>query len=208
MMISRAHLKLTVLDIFRATMAQDGAAYISKFYVNNENQHIAFKNCRIQGLVVALLSETTFALDDGTGLIPVSVPQETALPTVGQYVEVLGALAGNISRSVNALCVREKTDPMEEVRRLLEQAAIHRDNLRFRQRITERFLSSDTSMGNPFEKLADTISEMIAAADPDKGVSIKEIEKVCGDKEIAVKVVHDLQNQGIIYQQGDAFFSL
>ena len=207
-MISRAHLKLTVLDIFRATMASDGAAYISKFAVSADNQPVLFKNCRVSGLVTSILNDTTFALDDGTGLIPVVAKEAGQVPAVGCYVEVLGTIAGNISKSIELLSVRERTDPMEEVRRMLEQAAIHRDNLKFRQSVSETFLSSDHSGVSQFEKLAEAVNEMISAADPDKGVSIEEIVKVCGDEEIAKKVVHDLQNQALIYQNGSNFFGL
>lgn len=208
LMISQAHLKLTVLDIFRATTASDGDAYISKFHVNSDNEPILFKNCRVSGLVTEIINDTTFTLDDGTGLIPVTISDGSHLPALGQFVEVLGAVKGNISKSIAVLSVREQSDPMEEVRRLLEQAAIHRDNLKFRQSASESFLSSDQSNISQFEKLAEAVNELISQADPDKGVSLEEIIRLCGDEEVARKVVLDLQNQAMIYQNGDNFFGL
>ena len=209
--MSQAHLKLTILDIYRAEMALDGSAYICKFYNTGEDRPIVFHNCRVSGVVTAALNTTTFALDDGTGVIPVVAPADhkEALPQVGTYVEVLGSITGNISRSITLLCARERQDPMEEVKRLMEQAAIHRDSLRFRKEVSERFLSSETDESGQFEKFIEAVNDRFMKSDPDKGLSLEEIRATCGgDGEIAEKVIHELQNNGVTYREGDTFFLL
>jgi hypothetical protein len=98
---------------------------------------------------------------------------------------------------------------MEEVRHLLEQAAIHRDMLKFKQASQERFLSSDPSVASGFDRLADAVTEMLGNSDPATGVSFAQVQAVCdNDADVAQRVVVWLQKNGVIWSKGDMFFPL
>jgi hypothetical protein len=211
MAVSLAHLKLTVRDVFYSQVADESAAYICHFYSTGDNRPILFKNCRLAGLVVDVPADEAFTLDDGTGAIIVNIPTHVSLshPSIGDYVEVLGQIIGNTTRSITLLCYNLRNDPMEEVRHLLEQAAIHRDMLRFRKALREPFLSSQSSAATGFDRLSDAVLELLAAADPAEGVSLDQILAICdGDRDIAQRLISSLQNDGIVWQNGDSYFAL
>jgi hypothetical protein len=98
---------------------------------------------------------------------------------------------------------------MEEVRHLLEQAAIHRDMLRFRKTFRETFLSSQSSAATGFDRLADTVIDLLSKADPSQGITLDQILGICeGDRDVAQRLISSLQNDGIVWQDGDSYFPL
>jgi hypothetical protein len=212
MSVCLAHLKLTVRDLYHAEVGDEDNIYICRFYNTSDRIPTLFRNCRISGVVTGLTSENSYYLDDGTGVIEIHVPETSRarIPAVGDYVEVLGRLDGNICRSITLLCSNIKTDPMEEVKFLLEQAAIHRDMLRYKHATQDtRFLSSEASQESPFEHLNEIVSRMFERCGKGEGISFDQVKSVCGDDEdVAQRVINALQNDGIAFQQGDVFFPL
>jgi hypothetical protein len=98
---------------------------------------------------------------------------------------------------------------MEEVRHLLEQAAIHRDLLKFKQSKEDRFLSSDPSIPSGFDRLTDVVADLLGKCDPSTGITFAQVQEVCeGDADIAHSVLAWLQKNGIGWSQGDTFFPL
>lgn len=205
-----AHIKVTVLDLFRATATPD-REYISKYKSGEHDREIIFKKCRVSGLVISV-SEKRFDIDDGSGIIAVDIPDDfdMELPSVGDYIEVLGELTGSINRSITLFCSNIKTDPMEEVRKLLEQAAIHQNYLKYKATTMEAFLSSETNTAGTesFEKLNEIVTDLLMDAEAD-GLSFADIQRICGgDDEVTKRVVQELQTTGVIYTTGDRFYPL
>lgn len=205
MTITTSYLKLTVSDIFSAAAAVQDEAYFSLESVcDDEDRPLAFANVRFSGLVIQAHG-SAFHVDDGTGVIRVDSGSDGA-PAVGDYVEVLGRLQGNVNRSVSAMCCVVKNDPMEEVKYLLEQAAIHRSRVLWKNANQERFLSSDTSVTTGFDRLSDQVTELITGR-PD-GVRYEEVKEICGNDEITKRIISVLENTGIIYSSKDLYYPL
>ncbi|KAH0785679.1 OB-fold nucleic acid binding domain containing protein [Histomonas meleagridis] len=210
MTITNSHLKLTIRDIFSASTAERDEAYFCKQNLNDENNRpIIFINARISGLVIKN-NETSFLIDDGTGVICVEVPTDSLLsiPKVGDYIEVLGKISGDVERMIILKCYSTKNDPMEEVKHLLEQAAIHRNNIQFRNESQERFLSSDASISTGFDKISDQVTNLILSCDQPQGVSYEQIKQICGTDEIAKRVISLLENTGIMYSSKGSYYPL
>jgi hypothetical protein len=211
MTISLAHLKMTIRDVFQASTADENHSYICTLYNSTDETPLLFKNCRLQGLIVDHTEDSSFILDDGTGLIQIvdSEHRQLERPPIGVYVEVLGQIQGNIGRTISLLCFSVRNNPMEEVRQLLEQAAIHRDILKFRQSMHDRFLSSDPSMPNGFDRLTNVVADLLTNCDPEKGVPFAQIQAVCeDDMDITNRVIYSLQKSGVGWSQDEVLFPL
>lgn len=208
MTISISYLKLTISDIFSAaTSVQDEAYFSLKNLNDEENRPIIFINARFSGLVIES-NDDFFLVDDGTGVICVENTHEDDFsnPKIGDYVEVLGKIQGNIKRSIKLRCFTTKNDPMEEVKYLLEQAAIHRNNALWHNTMQERFLSSDTLVTTGFDRLSEQVTDLIM--NNQNGVSYNEIKQICGNDEITKRIISVLENTGIIYSSKDLYYPL
>jgi hypothetical protein len=213
MSVSLAHLKLTVRDVFHAQTGDENNSYICKFYNTAEDRPILFRNCRLSGICVEHMSDSAYVLDDGTGMIQVTIPPDcpASPPNIGDYVEVLGRIQGNIGRYISLLCSNVRNDPMEEVRHLLEQAAIHRDMLRFEKSSQERYLSSDPAATTGFERLSDVVLDILSKCDSGTGITHDQISAVCeGDSDVTQRLIQHLNSQGYVWSSDDGktFFPL
>lgn len=210
MSVSRAHLKLCVKDLYAADEVQANEAYMTAIITDEDQRPAVFKNVRISGIVIES-AQDHFYIDDGTGIIQVTIPEgcQFPAPSLSCYIEVLGKLNGTNQRTISLFCYNDRSDPMEEVRHMLEIAAFHRNYFRYRQSLDDNYLSSDAPVNNAFDMLTKRVLQMITDADPSEGVSMTEIQEICdSDESVAQRVVQNLQNNCYIYESNNSYFLL
>ena len=211
MSVSRVHLKLCIRDVFSSECSDDGQTFFCSLFNEPGERPKIYKNVRLRGLVTQK-NDVSFALDDGTGSICVVLPKDnlSESPNIGDYVEVFGQLSGKIERMVSALCWQVKIDPNEEIRHLLEQAAIHRDYLQFRKLSQQTFLSSEATANNEqYEQYTQKIQSLLSKCDPDKGVAYDDINNECeNNEELAKNVINYMINNYLIYEVNNYYFPM
>lgn len=200
---TRAHLKLTVQDIYNCNAANDGESFFCTLFSEKSQSPTRFQNVRIHGLVIQK-NGFSFAVDDGTGVIAVKVPQDSyiEIPNISDYVEVLGKLKiiGRTERSILALSCSKRNEPMEEIHHLLEQAEIHKNYSEYRKFKQQAFLSSETNTPNIYDDYTSRVTKLFENCDRSKGLKEEDIQKECdNDLSIAKKVIESLINNTEIY---------
>ncbi|OHT07820.1 OB-fold nucleic acid binding domain containing protein [Tritrichomonas foetus] len=211
MSTTNAYIKISIRDVFNCEVSDDGETFFCTLFSENRSRPTIFKNVRLSGMVTQK-NECSFAIDDGTGVIVIIVPDESniEIPKISDYVEVFGELKGKLERSITALCCCLRNEPMEEIRHLLEQAAIHRDYLQYRklsQQVT--FLSSEASIPNQNDNYTKKIVALLESADPDTGVSFEEIKRECDNDEYAARnVIESMANNSYLYESNNFYFPL
>lgn len=180
--------------MYRAMLDTSGDPFFVLDQFGKLQEVLRFRNVRFSGFVVAL--EGNAYVDDGSATIPVSPGSSLEKPTVGSYVEVFGHLVKDPTLRVYAIAIVTKSDPLEEVRYLLEQVLNH-------PRTEEHnFLSdSDSSQLIPFElsELADEVVRQIQE-DP-QGLPMEKIVEICHSSEDAQEVVENLIVKAVIREE-------
>lgn len=207
---SKAHLKLTIRDIYNCSVSDDGLSFFCTLFSDKSKESTLFQNVRIHGLVMQK-NNSSFVVDDGTGVIIVKIPRDSyiEIPNVSDYVEVLGKLQieERSQRVISALSCSKRNEPMEEVFHLLEQAAIHQSYSKYRQLTQQSFLSSETNTPNVQDDY--TIKVLALFRNHTEGLKIEDIQKVCdNDINIAKQVIESLLNNMDIYQKNDSYIPI
>lgn len=208
MTFTTTHLKLTIKDIYDCEASDDKLTFFTSL-LSSDSKTI-FQNLRCSGLIMQK-NEESFILDDGTGLILVKTNSNSfiEIPNVAEYVEVFGKLEidQNNKRNINAISCIPKKDPLEEIRYLLEQAAIHRDFLRFKEKSPQLFLSSEANVPMPDDNFILKISNLFTNCDRSVGLTYHQIVEECGgDEKIAGNVINWLaEREYSIYKDGDYY---
>lgn len=209
---SKAHLKLTIRDIYNCNVSDDGGTFFTTLFSDQSKVPTSFNNVRVCGIVTQK-KNYSFLIDDGTGMIVVEVPRDSFIevPKISDYVEVFGELQleGKLERKIIALCCSLKNEPMEEICHLLEQAAIHRNYLKYRQLTQQTFLSSEASTSTIYDAYTMKVSALFSQSDHRKGLTLDDIQKECDDSvSIAKRVIESLINSDEIYEDNDVYFRI
>ena len=208
----KTHLKLTIRDIYNCNVADDGSSFFCTLFSDNSKLPTAFSRVRLHGLVMQK-NESSFVVDDGTGVIVVKTSQDSffEIPKISEYVEVLGVIRieGKSERIIYASHCSSRNEPMEELRFLLEQAAIHRDYHKYRQLTQQTFLSSETNTANMYDEYTNKVSDFFTHCDRSKGLVIDDILKLCDNNlNAAQQVIESLINNTEIYEQDGVYFPI
>jgi hypothetical protein len=101
-----------------------------------------------------------------------------------------------------------RSDPLEDVRHLLEQAAIHPDPFRFKLAAQDRFPGSDPATPSGFDRLTDPAGAL-AKCDTAAGLTFGQVLVACeDDPELARRAMAWLQKNGVGWSQGETLFPL
>ena len=139
--------KLSIKDIHEAKYNSSKECF--QCYLDRAEPKLSlnFKKVRICGSICEF-SDNYFYVDDGTATIKVIYSEdnletdETQLQ-LGDYVEILGNVTEDYPYSIISSIITIKSDPMDEVKHLLELAAIYKDFKAYY--LPNSFLSSDES---------------------------------------------------------------
>lgn len=206
--ISKIHYKLAISDILNSSVDLITNAFSCKIRKNGEMSSIEYQNVRIAGLVIEK-SDKYFKIDDGTGIIKVVLknPDDFILPKVGDYAEVLGSVINQKPYSIEMKCVSVKADPMFEVRHLLELAVMHKDFNEFQYLTDDSLITSTQSQTTEISKLSEKVLVYIKGKNG-SATTIDELIDICGTTEIANVVLEALQQEPLIYQDGQNYFAI
>ncbi|EAX98290.1 OB-fold nucleic acid binding domain containing protein [Trichomonas vaginalis G3] len=191
-----------------STADRDSGCFTCQVQINNEVNYLNYQNVRISGLVVESV-DLGFKIDDGTGLIKViySNDEEYDLPKIGDYVEVLGYVVNQTPYFIKMKCVSIKSDPMFEVRHMLEMASIHKDFFKFQFLTDDTLLASQQSQSTEISKLSQTVFEFIKSKNGNPTTN-DEIVELCGNQETATLVIDALLTDTLIYQDGQNYYQI
>ena len=206
-LIPQTHYKLSISDILNSTCDADNNFFTCKVQSKDEISNINYQNVRIAGLCI---DHTVggFKLDDGSGIIKLmfaTMDSNTEPPNIGDYVEVLGQCMAQVPPFIKIECFSVKNDPMEEVKHLLEQAALHKDYFKFQFLGDDSYLSAQTSQTNEITKLANQALDFMKNRN---GTKDEEIIEFCHGEDNYRQVINYLTNNTLIYENDGLWYSI
>lgn len=204
--ISQIYYKLCVSDVLNSTIVPGSGCFSCQVRINGEVHFLNYQNVRISGLVVEL-TDLGFKVDDGTGIIKVIFTNEDEyeVPKIGDYIEVLGHVTNQTPYSLKMKCSSIKTDPMFEVRHMLEMATIHKDFFKFQFLTDDTISTPQTSQSTEISNLTQKVVEYMKAKNGAPS-TIEELTELCGNHETTTTVLNALQEEPLIYQDGQNYF--
>ena len=209
---SKTHYKFSICDILGSSIDRESGHLCCQVRSNDEVSKIIYQNVRIAGLVIEKKDTTplSYFVDDGSGIIKVIYDgkdsDESELPKVSEYIEFLGEVIPESPPFIRVECFSVKSDPMEEVRHILEQAAIHKDFFSFQFLADDSLISSQPSEMSGIEKLAESTLEFIQK-NPN-GVKFDDIAEFCQSSDTAKEVIDSLMKETLIYEDDSLFYSV